>query len=300
MNTDTMKKKAIIASLVGNTIFGFSFLASKIALNHTTPMVLLTTRFLIAFAILTVMAALGVIKVQFKGKHVVTLALLGVFQPVVYFLFENYGVQMTNSSIGGIIISLVPIVNFFLGSTFLKEHFRIQQLLWAILSVVGVCILSINGSMGGNLNMLGILCLIGAVLSAGVFSVLSRGLSEEFSPIERTYGMFLIGAIAFPLLGLIQTKGHLFGEIVVQLGNPEFLIAVLYLAVLSSIIAYFTLNYAVTYLPIRQSSSFTSLTSVISVVAGAVILHEPVTMIQLFGIILILVGVYMVNQGSAE
>ena len=293
-------KKAIIAAFIGNAIFGFSFLASKVALNETSVMVLLSARFLIAFLAMTLLAVTGVIKIQLRGKNLMSLIILGIFEPVIYFFFENYGVQMTNSSIGGIIISLIPIVNFFFGSIFLKEHFRKSQLAWAIMSVVGVCILSINGSLTGGINVIGLLFLFGAVFSGATFTVISRHSADEFTAIERTYAMFVIGAIAFPGIGLIQTRGHLFSEVIAQLQNPPFLMAVLYLAIFSSIGAYFCINYSVTYLPIRQSTSFTSMTSIISVVAGAVILHEPVGFVQLIGILLILVGVYMVNRQMSE
>jgi drug/metabolite transporter (DMT)-like permease len=109
----TNQRKAMLAALIGNVIFGFSFLASKVALNQVTPLVLLTARFALAFIILNLLVILGLAKINFKRKNVKSLILLGVIQPVIYFLCENYGIQYTTSSFSGVMIALVPVVAFF-------------------------------------------------------------------------------------------------------------------------------------------------------------------------------------------
>ena len=150
-NKNLTQTKAIFAALLGNTIFGFSFLASKVALGFVEPFVLVATRFCIALFVLVMLVLLKIVKIDLKGKPVGKLILLGVFQPVLYFVFESYGIANTSSSISGVLIALIPIVSFFTGSIFLKERFQVQQLFWAIISVLGVCILSVSG---GGENMI--------------------------------------------------------------------------------------------------------------------------------------------------
>ena len=48
-----LNKKAILAALMGNIIFGFSFLFSSVALEHAQPFVLLSIRFILAFLVLS-------------------------------------------------------------------------------------------------------------------------------------------------------------------------------------------------------------------------------------------------------
>lgn len=289
-------RKSMIAAILGNVIFGFSFLASKIALGEATPLVLLSSRFLLATFILLLLAVTRIVPIHLKGKKIGRLIVLGILQPVVYFLCENYGVKYTNSSIAGIIISIIPVAAFFTGSILLKEKFHVKQLMWAIVSVLGVCVLSFNGGAGSALDMKGLLLLLGAVLAAALFNSLSRECADEFSAMERTFVMFLIGSLAFSVMALLETKGKLGAIIISKITTPAFIGPVIYLAVISSVLAFFLMNYSVNYLPVRQATSFASITSVISVVAGAVILHEAITYVQLVGIGLILVGVFMVNR----
>lgn len=294
-NKNLTQTKAILAALLGNTIFGFSFLASKVALGFIEPFVLVATRFCIALLVLVMLVLFKVVKIDLKGKPVGKLILLGVFQPVLYFMFESYGIANTSSSISGVLIALIPIVSFFTGSIFLKEQFQIQQLFWAIISVFGVCILSVSGSGENMITVKGLCFLMGAVFSGAFFSVISRSLADQFSPFERTFVMFIMGAIVFSAMALIKTKGEWLTVLRSQMKNWTLLIALLYLAVLSSVVAFFMLNYAVSYLPVRQATSFTSITSVISVGAGVVFLHESLGVWQIIGIVLIIAGVYQVN-----
>lgn len=294
-NRNFNQTKAILAALLGNTIFGFSFLASKVALGFVEPFVLVAARFCIALAVLVVLVLLKIVQVDLKGKPIGKLILLGVFQPVLYFVFESYGIANTSSSISGAIIALIPIVSFFAGSLFLKEQFQTPQLLWAVISVLGVCILSVSGGGENMITIKGLCFLLGAVFSGAIFSVISRSLAEQFSPFERTFVMFFMGAVIFSSIALIKTRGECLNVLKNQMTNWTFLAALFYLAVLSSVVAFFMLNYAVSYLPVRQATSFTSITSVISVGAGVVFLHESLGIWQIAGVVLIIVGVYQVN-----
>ena len=87
---------ATLAGLLGYSIFGFSFLFSKLALELTTPFVLLSVRFLTAFLVMNLLVLTGKMKLSLRGKPVRMLLLLGLVQPVVYFICENYGIALTS------------------------------------------------------------------------------------------------------------------------------------------------------------------------------------------------------------
>ena len=63
MNKET--RIGILGAIIGNGIFGFSFMFSRIALNVTTPFVLLMYRFIIAFGVLNIVAAWSVRRWQY-------------------------------------------------------------------------------------------------------------------------------------------------------------------------------------------------------------------------------------------
>lgn len=107
---------AALAGLLGYGIFGFSFLFSKMALALTTPFILLSIRFLAAFLVLNLLVLTGKARLNLRGKPVRPLLLLGLVQPVIYFICENYGIAMTSSAFSGIMLGIVPVIGLGTGA----------------------------------------------------------------------------------------------------------------------------------------------------------------------------------------
>ncbi|MCJ7690921.1 MAG: DMT family transporter, partial [Clostridiaceae bacterium] len=111
----------ILSGILTSAIFGLSFLFSKKALNIVEPFTLLSFRFLVAFTIMSILKLLGIIKINYKGKNIKNLIFLGFTQPIIYFIFETYGIQFSSSSQAGLMIALIPIFVTILSAYALKE-----------------------------------------------------------------------------------------------------------------------------------------------------------------------------------
>ena len=155
---------ATLSGLLGYSIFGFSFLFSKVALGLTTPLVLLSVRFLTAFLVMNLLVLTGKMRLSLGGKPVRMLLLLGLVQPVVYFICENYGIALTSASFSGIMLGIIPIAGLVLGRLFLKEPCSTFQVACALLSIVGVALTSAGGEV--RFSLLGTVLLAGAAVSA--------------------------------------------------------------------------------------------------------------------------------------
>jgi drug/metabolite transporter (DMT)-like permease len=80
------------------------------------------------------------------------------------------------------------------------------------------------------------------------------------------------------------------------LSQREVLLPLLFLAAVCSVIAFFCLNYGMTYLEVSRAVVFTNITPVVSVIAGTALLGEPFPAVCVAGMILILTGLFMVNR----
>ena len=180
--------KASLAGLLGYSIFGFSFLFSKIALDLVSPGVLLSVRFLVAFGVMNLLLLTGAQRISLKGKPVGMLLLLGFAQPVLYFLFEAHGISMTSASFSGVMIGLAPVVGLVFGVLFLKERCTAFQALCTVLSVVGVAMTTTGGF--GSVSVKGFFLLLGAVVSAALFAILSRKTAAHFKKLTNLLKMF--------------------------------------------------------------------------------------------------------------
>lgn len=300
-----MKKRTILPYLsatITSLIFGLSFLFSKIALQSVSPLTLLGFRFLTAFLLMTLLLIFKVIKVDYRNKPITSLLLLGAMQPVTYFLFETYGIKYSSSSEAGLMISLIPIVVTILSSLLLNEKTSISQILSIIISISGVFIIVLmNNSSKTNSSFIGTILLFGAVISAGFFNILSRKLSRKFSPMELTYFMMFLGAVTFNFLSIIK---HLqlgtLNTYFLVLKNKDFMISIGYLGILSSIVAFLLINFTLSKIEASKSSIFANLSTIVSVVAGVIILKEAFHLYHLIGSILILVGVWGTNYSGRK
>lgn len=285
---DKNNRAATLCAILGNGIFGFSFMFSRIALNITEPFVMLAYRFIFTLILLMLisLAAKGRanrqadngeiywLRLRLSIKELPPLLLLGLVQPVGYFLCESYGISLTNATVSGVIIALAPVAAIIGGAVVLREIPKKAQVVYSVLSVAGVCALTFFQSEGGSVHPLGIVLLLGAVVTGSMFNVLSRRLSKDYSVLERTVVMMALAAITFTVLAVITCKGD-FIKLILPLKEPMFLLSIAYLSVCSSVIAFMALNFANNRLPAVKTTAFANLTTIISLFAGAVFLGEP-------------------------
>ncbi len=289
---------SLICALIGYSIFGLSFLVTKRALQGIDIYVMLAVRFCVAFFVMTLLVLVRVFKVNYKGKNLKTLLLIALLQPITYFVLETNGIALVHTSFAGTIMALIPIITLLLGFIFLKEKVTPWQIAFSALSVAGVYMTTIGQGADG-FSLLGFLFLLGAVTSAAAYAVVSRKASADFTAIERTYAMFTVGAIFFTTVALFRINGDFHNMLWVPLMSGDFWIAIAYLSILSSIVAFGLINYALTNLKAAQITIFSNLVTVISILAGVLILKEPFGIYKIIGSTVIIVSVYMVSRQTA-
>ena len=94
--------KEIPAALVCYSFWGLSFMASRTALNTAPVFLLLSHRFLLALLVMTALRFAGFERGCFRGKPLLPLVMLGLFQPVLYFLGEQYGILHAGTVFSGV------------------------------------------------------------------------------------------------------------------------------------------------------------------------------------------------------
>ena len=206
---------------------------------------------------------------------------------------------MTNATFSGVIIALVPIVALAAGVLVLGEIPSRAQVGWSLVSIGGVVLMTLQQSAEGAIRPLGVLMLLGAVFSGVAFNILSRRLSSQFSALERTTVMMAVAAVAFTLLAAAECHGDL-AQMLAPLANPTFLMAIVYLSVLSSIMAFLFINFASNTLPVAKTTAFCNLTTAISMFSGVVFLGEPFGMLSLAASVMIILGVWKVQTGQTN
>jgi len=300
------------------TIFGLSFLVTKGALASLDAFDLLFLRFALAAVLMSLLALLGIVKLHVRAKLARTapgadgaasdpaprgsairaLALACLFQPILYFACETLGVRESATSTAGLVIGALPACVAVLGAFMLDERLTARQTASLALSVAGVALIVVfTTSDGGEGSAVGFLCLLGAVAAATLYNIYSRLASRLFTPAETTFAMMWTGALAFGAVSTVRgflAEGTAWPTLLAARALPA-AGGILYLGVLSSVVAFFFVNFTLSRLQASQSAVFANLTTVVAVAAGVLLRGERFGLVQAAGAVLIVLGVWGTN-----
>jgi drug/metabolite transporter (DMT)-like permease len=272
--------------------WGLSFIATKIALQSFTPFCLIFFRFFTA-AIFFIFLLWRTGFPSFTGKTLKSLLLLALMEPGLYFLFETFGLQYTSATKTSLIIATIPIVVLVLSAFFLKERLRPINMLGIVISLAGVAMLVFGGRVQTALNgmMFGDMLIIGAVLAASVYMILTRRLGESLSSLQITGMQIIFGALLFFPLFLWDLPKLNWQEV-----SRESFIALIVLTIFATIGAFLCYNYALTRIPAAQAAVCINGIPLVTACGAWALLGETLTSMQLMGGILVLVSVLLANH----
>jgi drug/metabolite transporter (DMT)-like permease len=163
--------KAVIylLSVLAILLWGMSYIWSDSLISQEVPIFyFVPLRILIAGLILLLFNLLSCNFKPIARKDLWKFMLLSLFEPLVYFLCETYGIKETGSpTISAMIIASVPIVSVIAGCTLFKEKVTFVNVLGILVTLAGILlVLSSQGEdcKGGNF-VLGLVLLVLAVFA---------------------------------------------------------------------------------------------------------------------------------------
>jgi drug/metabolite transporter (DMT)-like permease len=283
--------------VIRSVIFGSSYLFTDRLLQKLDLLDLLSMRFLLSSLLFLVLVGVGVLKVDFRGKDLRLLAVASLFEPVLSFAFETLGVAGTNSMTAGLLSAFSPAVVILLETIFLKEHTTISQKGMVLISIAGVVLISVVGSSGGGESSLsGVLFMMLAILSSGLFLICSRRSSTQFTAVEITFFTTLMGGGIFNAVNVGRhiVRGSLAGYFT-PLKDPEVLLRLLFLAGVASIVGHLINNYGLSRLQASRVVALNGISPMTSVALGVLINHETFGWYHAVGGVLVLVGATGIN-----
>ena len=287
----------MICVCVGQVLWGFSYLFTRIAQRSASPDVVLSMRFVGASVIMTVLIWCGKGSFSLKGKNLRPLLGLALLEPPYYF-FESYGVYYSNATFAGTVMAFSPVIGIAAAILFLGERPKRRQKLFCLLPTAGVIIMTAVGSSMGIVKPLGAAFLFASQVVAAAMKLFNKKSSMEFSAFERSYAILVSNAVVFTVKSMIELRGNVRAYFE-PLENPEYLFTLVMLCLLCSIAANLLVNYACGMMSITKISTFSTIATVCSAFGGVVFLHEPITWMTFLGSALIIVGIWQVTRNSA-
>lgn len=271
-------------------IWGTTFVSSKVLLNSgLQPADIFFVRFTMAY-----LCMLCISHKQLFAKSIadeLTLIGLGLMGGSLYFLTENMALLYSTSSNVSILVSTTPLVTAMLLAIFYKsERLNMRQIIGSVIAFVGVVLVVLNGQLVLHLNPLGDTLALCASLTWGFYSLFMRRIMNRYSADFITRKVFFYGlmtilpyfALVHPLdLGLLST-----GDMTIW-GN------LLFLGLLASTGGYLMWNWVMRELGAVKSTNYIYLQSLITMIAGAIVLDERITVMAVTGAVILIAGMVL-------
>lgn len=226
-------------------------------------------------------------------KDIWKFMLLSLFEPLIYFFCETYGIKETGSpTISAMIIASVPIFSVGAGFLFFKERISVINALGIAVTLGGICLVLLKqgGEEGVPRNfILGVVLLMIAVFSEVGHASLTKLLADGYKPQVIVMYQFLIGTVYF--LPFFLTRG--IENFDARLVSWEVLEPILCLAVLCSSLAFSLWAMAIKKLGVGKSSVFLAMMCVATALVAEVIGREHLSLLQWLGVLIAVLGIVL-------
>ncbi len=269
---NTTKILAAAGLILTTIIWGGAFVVMKNSVDLIPPSYLLALRFSIA-----AVCMLAVFWPQNKGmdkKDIQYGVILGIFLFLSY-IFQTYGLKYTTASKNAFITTLYVIIVPFLHWAFNHKKPSGRNLGAAVLAVIGLALLSLEGDMGINLG--DFLTLICGIFFA-VHIVFIDRYTEDHNPVRLTTVQMFTAAILGWILAPIADGKLDFGIL-----DTNLILGLLYLGIFSTMIGFLLQNVGQKYLTPNTSSILLSFESVFGLIFSVIFLGDPITVKLLAG-----------------
>lgn len=284
------KLLANLAMLITVTLWGMSFISIKTAVSEVPPITLALLRFMIASTILLTITRKIEPTAQLQRRDWGKMIIAGFFGITLYFYLENTGVSLTTASSAALITAIIPILAITLDMLVFKTKIPLIQSLGIIGAMSGAYLaITANGQLDfSSQTFKGNLCIVGAMLSWSLYTLLNKSLRGKYSGLFLTTYQTLFGTMFLIPLSLFEYhQWHLF--------SWHALANIFYLAICCSALGYFLYIYALSKLDVTITTLYLNLMSIIGVLSGHFLLAETIFPTQILGGIMILISIIIIN-----
>lgn len=283
------------AAAVTVTVWGTTFISTKVLLESFTPIEILLIRFVLGLAVLCVLSPHRLRLTDRRQEGLFAAA--GLTGVCIYYLMENIALSYASASSIGVIVSSAPLFTGIFAALFLKEE-KLHPRFFAgfAAAMIGIALISFGGGEDAAFSLVGDLMALAAAMAWGAYSILTRRISAYGYPTLAVTKRIFCWGVLFMLPGALAMGFH---PPVEELLQPRGLLNLLYLGVCASAGCFVLWNFAVRRLGALRTSVYIYATPAVTVVMAWVLLGERLTLLSALGTVLVIAGL-LLSEGKSR
>ena len=281
-----MKARLVWLILCG--IWGSTWLFIKLGLADLPPITFAGIRFVIACTILFFLIRIRRIQLPRARNDWILLAVSGILSFGFNYGLVFWGDQYISSGLAALLQATLPAF----GLVFAHFHLPAERLSWTrifgvVLGVCGVGVVFSNQlTLAGSRALAGCVALILSAMFAAYSNVLVKAYGKHLNPAVLSAGQMFFGLLLLLSVG-IPLEGNPFR----LHWTPMAVIAMFYLAIIGSVIAFLLYYWLVLNMDVTKSMLIALVTPVAAILLGMIVLNEEFSWRTLAGGAMIMLGI---------
>lgn len=280
--------RSLVAGIVTVALWASVFPLVRIAVPRFGVFGLTSLRLIVAATVLLVLAPF--LRVRLPQRRdlpaIVGCAVLGMFG---YQLLLNWGEVSVPAGTSSVIASGAPIVSAAIAILFFGERPSRVRIIGAGVAIAGIA--AVCAAESGLSLSASVLIVVAAMFCYGAYHPLVRPLLSRYTGVEvATYCLVAAAVLSLPLFWIALPT-------LATAGAAAWL-AVIYLGLVPTALAFVLWGYALARLPLTTSTSLLFLVPAVAIALAFVLLHEVPRPGEVGGGIIVLLGVALVSRGD--
>lgn len=277
-----MKASMVILCL----IWGFNFVIMKLGNNAFPPVMFAALRFMTGAVVLLGVSFIKKIPLPNKSD-LKWYILCGLLQTTYFNIAIQVSLNYVSAGLTSVLTYSMPLFLSIMAHKWIPgEQLTSRKTLGIVLGIVGLCI-AMNIQQGGSLWA--VLLALSSAISWAVANLLFKLKLKHSDSVQYTTWQMTIGAVGLLLFTLSFEQGDMnWGLMPV--------VYILFAGIVASALAFVMWNQILSHTEASKASISLLLVPVVGVISGCLFLDEGLTLMTLIGILLVLVGIWVVNS----
>lgn len=306
MSGKSSSRTISVAALVfTTTMWGLSFISTKVLLRRLAPIQVAFLRHAIASVAIWIAAAVARPDIRVSLRDLPTMLIAAVVGIPIYYYFENTGLLYLSAATASIITASTPAMTAVIESIFYRKRLPLAGWAGILVSAGGVALVVQSGAAqaaaasaaGRSDFLLGASMLLTSSFAWSLYTIFNR-------PNVASYGSLTTNAYQITFATAVLYVATLRNGVPWReaLSRPEVLLNLGYLGIFCSAVGYLLYLFALQSLGPTVVSAFINLVPVFGVAGSALILGEQITLVQLVGGAIVVLGIFAVErmQGGTQ
>ena len=278
--------------LVFVILWSSAFITSKIIVEDASPFIALSYRFIIVAFIFFVFFILFSKRKFFSFKSVLEALVSGILFHGFYLGGVFYALSKgASASIIALIVSLQPIMTAVLAQKILKEFLSKIQWFGILIGFLGAAIVIVS-DLNDDLSILALCSGLVGLISSSIGIIWQKRIVNDLSLSANNF-LQALGASLFHLLLAICFENYFINF------TSSFLIAMTWQVLVISLGAFLILMWMLKYNDAGKTSTLFFLIPPVSAIMAYLILQENFTHLDIFGLFLSSIGVFIVTKNNS-